>query len=189
MSDNNRKEIHAVSEQKNFRQKLVDAFIPEDVTNVGQYILTDWILPGIWDFVQTGLNSVIHKPGGGSRSVTPSMTGKPTRVANITSQVAYNKVFDQKNARVMNDIGDYTSIMIPSRADAEMVLEEMRYLIGDEEIGGDGKVTIGWFFDRCGLRPIPSEAWNWGWRDLRNARVERYNNGYRIVFPRAISLR
>lgn len=184
-----RKEIHAVSEQKNLKQKIKDAFIPEDVSNIGLYLLTDWILPGVWDFVQSGINSVMPKTGGGRRTATPSLTGKPSKVAQISSQFAYNKVYDQKNMRQMEDIGDYTSILIPDRADAEMVLDEMRDIIGDPEYGGDGKVSIGWFFDRCGIRPIPAAAWNWGWRDLRYAKVERYNNGYRIVFPKAISLR
>ena len=184
-----RKEIHAVSEQKNLKQKIKDAFIPEDVSNIGLYLLTDWILPGVWDFVQSGINSVMPKTGGGRRTATPSLTGKPSKVAQISSQFAYNKVYDQKNMRQMEDIGDYTSILIPDRADAEMVLDEMRDIIGDPEYGGDGKVSIGWFFDRCGSRPIPAAAWNWGWRDLRYAKVERYNNGYRIVFPKAISLR
>ena len=183
-----RKEINAVSQQKNFKQKLVDAFIPEDVSNVGQYILTDWILPGVWNFIQSGVNSLLPKTKG--PSTPPAFSTKP-KVANIQNQFAYNKVYDQKNARVMNDIGDYSTIMIPSRADAEMVLDEMRYLCSDIEEGGggDGKVSVGWVFDRCGIRPIPPESWNWGWRDLRYAHVERYNNGYRIVFPRTISLR
>lgn len=184
--ENDKKPINAVSESKNFKQKLVDAFIPEDVSNVGTYILTDWVLPTVWNFIQNGVNSLLPKTK--TPSSAPAFSTKP-KVANIQPQFSYNKIYDQKNARVMNDIGDYTSIMIPQRADAEMVLMEMIDIIGDPEYGGSGAVSIGWFFDRCGIKPIPAEAWNWGWRDLRFAHVEHYNNGYRIAFPKAISLR
>lgn len=185
-----RKEIHAVSEQKNLGQKIRDAFVPEDVSNIGLYILTDWIVPAAWDFIQSGINSMIPKTGGGKRTSGPSnITGKPTKIANISSQFAYHKIYDEQNRREREDIGDFSTILIPDRADAELVLQEMRDVIGDPEYGGDGKVSIGWFFDRCGIHPIPAAAWNWGWRDLRFAKVERYNSGYRIAFPRAVNLR
>ena len=184
-----RKEINATHGQKTFMQKLGSAFIPDDVQNVGEYLLTQWVLPGIWDFVQTGVNKVMPKTGGGVRTVNPQPITKP-KVANINPNVTpYNRMFDQINGGPQQQtLGDYTNIMIPNAADANMVLMEMREMVNDEDYG-TGNVSIGWFLDRCGEKDIPPQAWDWGWRDLRNTRVERFDRGWRIVFPRAISLK
>lgn len=189
---NERKEINGSFEKKSFRQKVSDAFIPQDVENVGLYILTDWIAPALWNFIQSGVNSMIKNPGGTPRINNQiSNFGKPTRVVNPSPQFSYNNVYDQVNNN-RSHYGelkeDPSTFMIPNRADAEMVLQEMIDLIGDE-YGGEGKVSIGWFYDRCNVHPIPQAAWQWGWRDLRYARVERYNSGYRIVFPKPVNLK
>jgi len=173
MSD--RKDIHASSSKSSLKNRLRDAFIPADVTDVGMYLLTDWVLPGIWDFIQGGVNSVIPKRGGGSR--TANVTGKPSAVARIQQQVAYNKRYDQVNGTHTTDLGNYATIKIPDRADAEMVRMEMIDIIGDEE-EGQGQISIGWFLDRCNIKPIPAAAWNWGWRNLDYS-----------IFPKAVSLR
>lgn len=186
-----KKEIHGSFEKKGLKQKISDAFIPQDVENVGLYILTDWVAPAIWNWIQSGVNSMIKNPGGMPRPQNGiSNFGRPTKVANISSQFSYDRVYDQRNPGInygeLKD--DPSTFMIPNRADAEMVLQEMIDIIGDE-YGGEGKVTIGWFYDRCNIHPIPQAAWQWGWRDLRYARVERYNSGYRIVFPKPVNLR
>ena len=183
-----RKDVHAtVSKGASLKQKVHDAFIPEDVTNIGLYFLTDWILPGIWDFIQSGVNSMLPKTGGGSR--TANISNKSTPVARIQQQIAYNKRYDQvHNSRPNVNLGDYAGIKISNRADAEMVRMEMIDIIGDEE-EGQGKVSIGWFLDRCGIPNIPAAAWEWGWRNLDYSRVERFEDGWRIVFPRAISIK
>ncbi|MBP5593954.1 MAG: hypothetical protein J6Y02_01135 [Pseudobutyrivibrio sp.] len=185
-----RKEINASHGQKTFMQKLGSAFIPEDVSNVGEYLLTQWVLPGVWDFIQTGVNSVMPKTGGGSRPVNVAGSITKPKVANIANNVtAYNKVYDRVNGGYQQPtLGDYTNIMIPDVADANMVLMEMREMCDDEETG-TGQVPVGWFLDRCGEKNIPPQAWDWGWRDLKYARVERFDRGWRIVFPRTVSLK
>ena len=183
-----RKEINASVSKAGLKSKLRDAFIPADVSDVGMYLLTDWVIPGVWDFVQGGINSIIPKRGGGSRSTSASVTGKPSAVARIQQNVAYNKRYDQLHGRTVTDIGNYATIKIMDKADAFMVQQEMIDIIGDEE-EGQGQVTIGWFLDRCGIKPIPAAAWDWGWRNLDYSRIERFEDGWRIIFPKAVSLR
>lgn len=181
-------DINATRQEKTTLQKIGSAFIPDDVNNIGQYILVDWILPGIWSFVRNGIDTLLpNSKGSGGGQRTASIGSRGGRTANISSQFAYNKVYDQKNRREVEDIGDFSTMMIPNRGDAELVLDEMRDIIADPD--GEGCVSIGWFFDRCKSYPIPTASWSWGWRDLRYASVERYGNGYRIKFPKAISLR
>ena len=185
-----RKEVQGTSEKPGLKQKIRSTFIPEDVTNVGLYLLTDWVLPNVWDFIQSGVNSVIKKPHGSGSSNMANLSGKPSAVAKIQQQVAYNKRWDQVHgaSRSAVDIGNYDYIKIMDRADAEMVRMEMIDIIGDEE-EGQGKVSIGWFLDRCQIPGIPAAAWNWGWRNLDYSRVEKFENGWRIVFPKAVSLK
>ena len=183
-----RPEIKATRQEKSTLQKIGSAFIPEDVNNIGQYILVDWILPGVWSFIRNGIDTLLPNSksvGGGQR--TGNISGSRGRVGNPSSQFAYNKVYDAKNHREVEDIGDFSTLIIYNRGDAELVLDEMRDIIADPD--GEGCVSIGWFFDRVKSYPIPTASWSWGWRDLRYAGVERYGNGYRIKFPKAISLR
>lgn len=187
-----RKRVQATRSEKTWKQKLGEAFVPEDVGNVGQYILTDWILPGIWDFVSNGINSIIPRRGGGPRSINQTGYRPPqARTANIQSQFSYDKVYDQKNQSQRDQLKiEYDNIKIMSRADAEMVLQEMRDMVDYAEMDGtSGCVAIGWFLDRCGIYPIPPNAWDWGWRNFNGAGTERYQDGYRIRLPKPISLK
>lgn len=183
-----KKKIKASVSDTGLRKKVHDAFIPSDVSNVGLYLLTDWVLPAVWNYIQGGINSLIPNPGGTARTNnTGNRSAAP--VANINKNVGYHKVYDRVNgAKVGPDLGDYARMTIADRGDAEMVRMEMINIIGDET-EGQGKVSIGWFLDRCGQEKIPAAAWDWGWRNIDTSRVERYGDGWRIVFPRAIDIR
>lgn len=183
------KSIKGSSEKQGIRQKIRNTFIPEDVTDVGAYLLTEWVIPGIWDFIQTNVNQVVKgKPGSRITSTAQNLTGKPSAVARISQQVAYNKRYDQVHGKQQVDLGNYQYIKIDDRGDAEMVLMEMIDIIGTED-QGQGEVTVAWFLNRCQIEHIPAVTWNWGWRNLNKARVERFNNGWRIAFPPAVELK
>ena len=183
-----KKKIHASSTGKpDLKTKLREAFIPADVTDVGMYLLTDWILPGVWDFIQGGINSIMPRRGGDPRSA--NLTNKPQMTARIQQNVAYNKAYDRVNGpRPQVNLGDYASIKIDDRADAEMVRMEMIDIIG-EEPDGQGRVSVGWYLNRCDIRPIPAAAWDWGWTNLDWSKIERYGDGWRIVFPKAVPIK
>lgn len=156
--------------------KVANAFVPEDVESVKDYILMDVVVPTakslIMDTVQTLL-------GINSRS---SVNRRPA------SRVSYGRAYD--DARRSYDeprtrIGyDYTELDYDTRGEAERVLDSM-----DEAVSVYGSVSVLDYYDLSGVTTDNYTGRNYGWTNLRSARVVRLSNGkYAIRLPRARAL-
>lgn len=170
-----------VKTKKNEMRKLTDIFISEDVANVKNYILMDVLVPSIkkalYDIVVNSLDmSLFGGRGNGSKRST----------ADRVSYRDYNGVSrrdDHSYGSRTTSGYSYDDIILETRGEAEAVLSRMDEIMEEYEI-----VRVADLYDLVGITGEYTDN-KYGWTNIRNAKVERVRDGYRIVMPRALPIR
>lgn len=164
-------------QKKTGMRKALNALFPGDIGTVIDYILTDALLPSV--------KGVIHDIICNSADIMLGETRK--RGARAPSgRVSYREYYpDQDDRRSRSRVRssstyDYDDIIFDSRADAEEVLYRM-----EEMVNQFGNVSVGDMFDMVGLS-CEFTANKYGWKDIRDARVERTGGAWRINLPMPI---
>lgn len=169
----------AKTNKKTVGQKFVEAFIPDDVTNVGDYLLQDIFVPSakklFEELVTSGISILLYGDAGRSgRSNTRA------------GRVNYNSIHDgsnrNNNSTRSRSRYDYEEVKLDSRGDAEDVLDRMCELVA-----AYGMASVADLYDLVGITGNYTDN-KYGWTDLRNAYVERARDGYLIKMPRIIPL-
>lgn len=154
-------------------RKVWNAFFPEDVESMKDYILLDVIIPALKDAAEDTFHATIRGVG------SPR---KKTRYDHVSSKVSYasddRRRTDYTNRR--NAIFNYDEVIFDTRDDAEIVLTTM-----EEALAAYEEVTVLDFYDLSGRTIENAMAARYGWTDLSNARVVRGFDGYYIQLPKA----
>ena len=179
------KVVHGkVKTKKNNARKLTDVFITEDVANVKNYVLFDVIVPSIkkalYDLVVGALDMTLFGGRGGGSNDKRSISDK-------ISYKDYNSI-SKKNERsygntVTTSGYSYDDIVLETRGEAESVLSRM-----DEIIDEYDSVRVADLYDLVGITGDYTDN-KYGWTNIRNARVVRTRDGYKIEMPRALPLK
>lgn len=175
---------------------LRQTFIPEDVSDAKDYILTDIVMPamknGIFDTIT---NIIDYWRGGGGSYRRPTNVSAPR--SRISQQYDYNRVSrtntQQRETPAPAARYSYDDIVIddypPSqggsakaRADAEGVLVCMQSTIDRYSV-----VRISDLYDFVGLTGTPAD-YDYGWTNLNGANVRRVSGGWLIVLPKAMPI-
>ena len=182
--DNKRAEkvVHGkVRTKKNNTRKLSNVFFSEDTSNVGNYILMDVIVPAIkktlYELVVGSLDMTLFGGRGnaGKRSTADKVSYKD-----------YNGISrrDERSHSTRTTSGySYDDIILDSRGEAEAVLARM-----DEIIEEYDEVRVADLYDLVGITGDYTDN-KYGWTNIRNARVVRTRDGYKIEMPRALPLK
>lgn len=166
------------TKKKSVVQKFAEAFVPEDVSSVKDYIFDDVMIPAakklVDDIVSNGISMLLW--GGKGRSGSNSRAGK----------VSYNSYYNgdrthNGTARTRSRY-DYDDVILDTRHDAEDVLERMHELIA-----AYGMVSVADLYDLVGITGNYTDN-KYGWTDIRNAYVEHVRDGYLIKMPRIVPL-
>lgn len=170
----------AKTKKKTESRKFIEAFIKDDLGNIGSYIMGDVIIPSI---KRTILDSVKALLGdiGGSKSTTTA------------SKVSYRSYYDDRdvgrrtpyNAVPARAGFEYDDILFDTRGDAEMVLEAMCDIVTSQY----GIVSVGDLYDLANISNDNYTINKYGWTDLKDARIVATRDGYMIKLPRALPLR
>ena len=171
-----------VKTKKNGSRSLANVFFSEDTSNVGNYILMDVIVPAIkktlYDLVVGSLDMTLFGGRGGS--------GKRSTADKI-SYKDYNGISrrDERSSGTTRTASGYSydDIILDSRGKAEAVLDRM-----DEIIEEYDEVRVADLYDLVGITGDYTDN-KYGWTNIRNARVVRTRDGYKIEMPRAIPLK
>ena len=173
-----------VTVKKNEMRRLTDIFILEDVSKVKDYIIHDVLIPTIketiYDIVTNSLDISLF----GGRSSGSKRAKRPT--ADRVSFRDYNGVSrgeDRPYTGRTSTIYSYDDIVIPTRGEAEAVLERMDELLDTYE-----QVRVADLYELVGITGEYTDN-KYGWVNLQNADVVRVRNGYKIKLPRAVALR
>lgn len=169
----------AKTKKKSELTKLASIFIPEDITNVGTYIVADILVPKVKDVISDIVNTLLFGEGGRGRK---SVSG---------TKVSYRSFYEKNNDRSSTgvragsrDSFDYENIIFETAGDAEMVLQSMDDILDQYRI-----VSVGDLYDLADVSTTNFQVNNYGWTDLSSAKVVRMRDGdYTIKFPRPLPI-
>lgn len=177
------KVVHGkVKTKKNNARKLTDVFITEDAANVKNYVLFDVIVPSIkkalYDLVVGALDMTLFGGRGGGnskRSISDKVSYRDYNSISKRDERSYG------NTRTTSGYS-YDDIVLETRGEAESVLSRM-----DEIIEEYDSVRVADLYDLVGITGDYTDN-KYGWTNIRNARVVRTRDGYKIEMPRALPL-
>lgn len=166
--------------KKSELKKFAGIFIPEDTSSVKSYILMDVVIPGIKnaiaDVVSIMLFGETGRLGGGGKRKNGGGT-------------SYQRFYDDPRDRERRDYSrpkagyEYDDIFFETRADAELVLEQL-----EEIISIYGMASVLDLYDSAGVTPPNYNAQNFGWTNIQSARPIRVRDGYILQLPKALPL-
>lgn len=168
-----------IRRKKNASQKLIDIFMPEDVSSVKSYIFQDVIIPKI--------KNVLHDIGSEAWDSFWGVTGRSK--SSGASRISYRSYYENKgperdSTRTQTRSGyGYDDIVLESRGEAEEVLTRM-----DELVDTYGVVSVADLYDLVGITCQYTDN-NYGWTNIHNARVVRIRDGYVIKMPKALPIK
>lgn len=170
----------AKTKKKSGLAKLSDVFIAEDMSAVKEHILFDVLIPGCKKAILDTVDMFLY--GGGST----------VRRGSNTPKVSYGRYYERGNdrgrstsapARARNSF-NFDDIIIPSRGDAEKVLDNM-----DEIIDTYNVVSVGDFYDLVGISDNNPMIHRYGWTNIGNAKPVRCRDGgYILDLPKALPI-
>lgn len=168
---------NVVVKKKSEIQKFTDTFLSEDISNVKNYILKDVLIPSA--------KKLLHDVITGSADMF--LYGEKMPSQRSTSQrISYASFYDKKpliEDSIKSRTRNYDEVIISSRGEAEEVIERM-----DELVETYGSVSVADYFDLLGMTGRYTDN-NYGWRDIRSAKVVRTLDGWCIKLPKAEPLK
>ena len=171
-----------VTVKKNEMRRFTDIFILEDISKVKDYIIHDVLIPTlketIYDIVTNSLDISLFGGRGSSSKRSRRSTADTVSYTNYGSM---NRS-DDRGRRTRPTIYSYDDIVIPTRGEAEAVLERMDELLETYE-----QVRVADLYELVGVTGEYTDN-KYGWVNLQNADVVRVRNGYKIKLPRAVPL-
>lgn len=172
--------------KKGFGKRLTGALVEDDTTSVLDYIVHDVLIPAaksmITDMVSGGIemllfgsrrNQNVYRDRG--RSYTSYNTMSNYRTREIPSRRDRETRDISRYSRATHD---FEEIIIPSRGEAEEVLDAMT-----ESTIKYGEVSVADFYEMVGVTSTFQDN-KYGWTNLRGAYVKRTRGGYVIELPR-----
>ena len=176
------KVVHGkVKTKENGMRKLTDIFISEDVSNVKNYILLDVIVPAvkkaIYDLVVGTLDmSLYGGRGGGKRPTADKVSYRDYNDISRSDSRSYDRTRTSSGY-------SYDDIVLETRGEAEAVLSRMDEIMEEYNI-----VRVADLYDLVGVTGDYTDN-NYGWTNIRNAKIVRVRDGYKIDMPRALPIR
>lgn len=162
--------------------KLADVFLPEDFRSIKEHIFTGVLVPllkkGISDIVDTVLWGESRRRPGNGQTYTSYSNYYDYRGSNNNNNGSRFSEPANRPGYADNDI------TLGTRGDAEQVIDQLNAIID-----AYGAASVADLYDILGKSCSYTDN-DYGWRDLRDAGVERaYGGGYRLVLPKARSLK
>lgn len=172
----------AKTKKKSEIHKFADIFKAEDVGNVKDYIIYEYIIPNVRLAISDILISTVQIFFGGGGSVGRS---KRSGLTDRVSYKSYDKMYDRREKDRRPSYGgrsDYygtDDIILDSRAEAEEVIDSMNDVIEQYK-----HVTVADLCEFVGIRSNYTDT-KYGWTDLTKANVVRVRDGYLLKLPKA----
>lgn len=162
--------------KKGFLSKMREALISDDSASVKSYIFNDVLIPSfkkaVSDIITNGIDIILY----GEARHSSKSSG---------SRVSYTKYYDSsRDERYSSRRSDYSynDIIVPSRAEAERVLDVL-----DETISAYGVASVADFYDTVGVTGQYIDN-NFGWKSLAGAQVRPSRDGWQIYLPRPMPI-
>ena len=178
----------ALHRKKGLGKRVGETFIGGDASSVWEFVAFDVLVPAardmIADAVSQGVERMIFGEARSTSRRTGARPGEP--------KIAYNRMSGSRrlgapDERSRHEIGlsrrarashDFGEIVIPSRVEAEEVLDRLFDLADKYETA-----TVADLYDLVGVTGTYTDD-KWGWSDLRGSKVTRVREGYLLDLPK-----
>lgn len=164
-------------------RKLVRAFTGDDVHNVGHYLVVDVLLPAarntIVDLVTQGVERTIY---GEARPRSSSSGGMRTNYDQFSRSSPIRREDPRPPASRSRSSRDFGVVILKNREEAEHVIDQLV-----ETIERFRWATVADLYDLVGQSGNYTDR-DWGWDNLRDARIERVREGYLVDLPRPVHI-
>lgn len=187
-STDERKKVEKIANGKVQKPSLwskvkTNLFSNED--NIGDYLVFDVFIPAAKNVISDAITGALQMLLYGDNR-RPNGVNRDRGRSTYTS---YGRYYDQNDRRVREErrsprqvnpraILDYSNVVVDTRREAELVLQQL-----DDQIAVYGMATQADFYDAIGLDTEYTDN-KVGWKDLRNAQIERRRDGYGFILPR-----
>lgn len=179
-------------EKQSIGKKFASTFFSEDIQDIKSYIWYDVIIPSFKKIISESINNATDMLLYGDKKPSNIDRNRGTSYVSYSSQYRYQ----QQPARYAPSNRDPRQnpqasrgcnpeiITFDHRSDAEDVLSNLVDLVELYHMA-----SISDFYSLAGLDSQSNYMdRRWGWMDLSNARVVRYNDAFIIDLPRTIEL-
>lgn len=176
-----------VRRKKPLGKRFHDMFFGGDSKSVVEYVVQEVLLPAardmIADAVSQGVERIIF--GEARSSSRRAAVSRPSAFGGGNNSVPYNRYSSNRREDPRPSISrqararhEFDEIIIPTRAEAEEVLDSMYNILSRYE-----QVSVKDLYELTGVEFHHTDE-KWGWTDLRGARVVRVSNGYLLDLPK-----
>ena len=163
-------------------RRFAEYFMPGNARSVWGFIAMDILIPAARDAISDSFHEGFDRLWEGeSRGRSHRGRGRG-RGGGYVSYNSYSRRDDRDEPRHISRRGrsnhDFDEIILPSRVEAERVIDSLFELVNRYEIA-----TVSDLYDLVGIDATPTDE-KWGWEDIRGAGVTRIKGGYLLDLPR-----
>jgi hypothetical protein len=172
----------ARTKKKTELSKFASAFVPQNTSNVKEYILWDVVFPTIkdtvWEIFSNGVHMLLY--GEANRGKKNGIPGSRINYNGISS--GNSRGTDRfAETRTANKYS-YDDVYVDTKGEAEEVLSQL-----DDLIEAYGKASVLDLYDLVGITGDHTDC-KYGWKDLATAGVIRTRDGYKFKLPKVSPL-
>ncbi len=168
-------------------KKFTKQFISEDSKLVKGHVLTNVIIPGIQHLLSDVIKNTVDGLIYGTKNVRTDQRGG---ISNVLYSSYYNRasgstgypVIPKQTANSRSSVYSVNDVTFANRGEAEEVLYRLR-----EAIERYGMASVSDFYDLISQSHAFTDS-RYGWRDLKEASIDRVRDGYSISFPKIAPL-
>lgn len=172
--------------KKPLGKRFAETFVQGEAQGVWSFVVLDVLLPAAKDMVADAFSQGIERMLFGEVRSTSRRTGSRPGSTQYGGHTAYNRYSTSSSrrdeprqiSRRSRSTHDFDEIIIPTRVEAEEVIDRMFEIISRYE-----QVTVAELYELVGVTGNYTDD-KWGWTDLRGANVSRIRNGYLLDLPR-----
>ena len=177
---------HEVTKVKKSRtDKVLDTIFKKDLSEIKDEVIFDMLIPELKDCILCTVSILLYGDDAGARGYKSRKNG-PVYKYN-ESNVSYDDYYQRKKKTPPGYSGlkdfQFDTYVFEDRGDAEQVLAIM-----DEQIDIYDVVSVADFFSAMNVQCDYTYA-NYGWTNLKNARIMHGTSGWFIKLPKPVSIR
>lgn len=177
----------AVRRKRSFGKQFRQTFIGGDARTAVGYVVANVLIPAAQEAMleawTSGFEKLIYGEHRRARGRTPGTLGHVSYNQMSRTPAQGRPQFPQSLSRSARARGSFDEIIIPSRQEAEEVLDRLYDLISKYD-----SATVADLYELTGVSSAHTDH-KWGWEDLKGASVARVRGGgYLLNLPEPESL-
>ena len=159
-----------VKRKKSGIRKFADALISDGIDNIRDYIIHEIVMPKVKEMISEGVEKLLY--------------GDSSRRYSSTDNRPYGSYYDKDRKAKTVTYRDSTfrsdEFIFRTRGDAEMVLRDLK-----ENLSCYQMVSLADFYSlTIGDEYATTTDNNYGWTDLKNAKIRQVRGGYILDLPK-----